>query len=203
MTCQKPICGPGGSPARTSATPESAWEFEGKDRDCSSTLCDWPLKYDPDTSSWRTSAPLLTGDYPRYSGRWPKAGMMRNGIVCPRSRLVLRIRGREYLLLPTPVSAERRSYQRDNGQKGKERLTLLGLARLHHYGILATPNAGDFKAGYSNAENRGQKSLPRDVVRLLGLISGKRGRLNPTKLGWMMGFPPEMRKSIRDCTETP
>jgi DNA (cytosine-5)-methyltransferase 1 len=52
-----------------------------------------------------------------------------------------------------------------------------------------TPNAGDYKAGMSNAPNRQQSSLPRSVGIAEGVSSGKRGGLNPTWVEWLMGFP--------------
>lgn len=159
--------------------------------------------FDPDLSSWRTSQISLFGESEPYLGKWPRSGLMRSGRVFRLAPLVRRISGTEFTFLPTPMSAERRSYQRDQGKRGKERLTLLGIARLHYYGILATPNAGDWKAGYSDTPTRRQKSLPRDVARLLGLISGKRGRLNPMKVGWMMGFPANWLSFLAEATETP
>jgi len=52
-----------------------------------------------------------------------------------------------------------------------------------------TPNAGDYKAGMSNAPGRQQHSLPRTVGIVEGVSSGKRGGLNPTWVEWLMGFP--------------
>jgi hypothetical protein len=61
-------------------------------------------KYDPDTSSWRTSQPLLTGDLERFSGTWPGSGMMRNGRVYRRASSVPRSADGGYSLLPTPTA---------------------------------------------------------------------------------------------------
>lgn len=52
-----------------------------------------------------------------------------------------------------------------------------------------TPNAGDYKAGMSNAPGRQQSSLPRSVGIAEGTSSGRRGGLNPTWVEWLMGFP--------------
>lgn len=52
-----------------------------------------------------------------------------------------------------------------------------------------TPNAGDFKAGMSNSQNRQQSSLPRTVGIVEGVSTGKRGGLNPTFPEWLMGWP--------------
>jgi hypothetical protein len=64
-----------------------------------------------------------------------------------------------------------------------------------------TPNAGDYKAGMSNAPNRQQSSLPRTVGIVEGVSSGRRGGLNPTWVEWLMGFPLQWT-ALRD-SETP
>jgi len=63
-----------------------------------------------------------------------------------------------------------------------------------------TPNAGDYKAGMSNAPGRQQSSLPRTVGIVEGVSSGRRGGLNPTWVEWLMGFP--MRWSELGGSET-
>ena len=68
--------------------------------------------------------------------------------------------------------------------------------------LLPTPNAGDYKAGFSDVETRSQSSLPRTVARALGLSSGRRGKLSPEKVGWMMGFPPRWLKPLVDAWGT-
>lgn len=242
--------------ARISAQPEEGTDWRESVPVCGITTAVLLATYDHATSLWRTlQLSLLPSESEEesslrppsveFSGTWPRSGMMRSGRAFRLAPLVPRISGTEFSFLPTPMSAERRSYQRDRGQKGSERLTLLGHARLHHFGILptpmatdikgspgvektiersrhpkrcgsagvrlpeaivrilATPNAGDWKAGYCDSETRRQQSLPRDVARLLGLIAGKRGRLNPEKTGWMMGFPEKWLKPVRDLLETP
>ena len=61
------------------------------DQDCSSSGCDWFARYDPATSSWKTSQPsLLERTLVPYSGPWPKRGTMRNGTCWGRGRSALR-----------------------------------------------------------------------------------------------------------------
>lgn len=64
-----------------------------------------------------------------------------------------------------------------------------------------TPNAGDHKAGMSNAAGRQQSSLPRTVGIVEGKCSGKRGGLNPVFVEWLMGFPDNWTEL--DASETP
>ena len=57
------------------------------------------------------------------------------------------------------------------------------------YGLLPTPNAKDYHAGFSNVETRQQSSLPRWVSKVLRIQSGRRGTAHPNFLCWLMGYP--------------
>ncbi len=59
----------------------------------SSSSCELPARWDPDTSSWRTCQPSLLGEWEMFSGRWPRSGMMRNGIASVLPTLAHRISG--------------------------------------------------------------------------------------------------------------
>ena len=67
--------------------------------------CSGPFAwYDRDTSLWRTWQRCLTGGWMKYLGRWPKAGMMRNGKSYLRTCLEPHTSDEECSLLPTPVT---------------------------------------------------------------------------------------------------
>jgi hypothetical protein len=119
---------------------------------------------------------------------------MLNGTAFQRAPLAPLIRGIASLLLPTPVADGDR--ETDYAQGGRS----LGADVRRR---LPTPNAGDFKAGFSDVETREQYSLPRMVGRALGLSSGRRGKLSPEKVGWMMGFPPNWLKCLVAAGGTP
>ena len=110
MTYHKQTCGQEDSPAKTSAWPVNKSESTEAEAVYFSTGCDWPLKYDPDSCCWRTSAPLLTGDSPQYLGRWPRTGMMRNGIVSMQPSLVPPIDANGFSFLPTPQASDGHFY---------------------------------------------------------------------------------------------
>lgn len=82
---------------------------------------------------WRTfpgsSLFAAETDLGRYSETWPTSGMMRNGIAFRRPPLAPRTCVTDYLLLPTLRSREDGCYQRDRGQKGQERATLMGVLK--------------------------------------------------------------------------
>lgn len=190
-----------GSHAPTSALREKWRGSTESIADCGASISAPFARYSRDSSSWRTSQRCLGWEWEEFSGIWPRAGMMQSGNVYRLLPLVPRISGTGCLFLPTPRALEQGSYTLDRGDKTKRRLSLTGRARLHHF--LATPNAVDYKAGYCDLPHRQQKSLPRDVARALGLISGKRGRLNPEKTGWMMGFPAHWLRRVLGLSATP
>jgi len=108
MKYQTPNCGAEGSRAKTLAAPENRPESAGKEADCFLTLCDWPLKFDRDSFCWRTSKRCLFEGWAKYSGRWPSAGMMRNGTCSEQAALARHTDEKEYSLLPTPKASDYR-----------------------------------------------------------------------------------------------
>jgi hypothetical protein len=77
--------------------------------------------------------------------------------------------------LPTPRASENCDYQRDRGQKGKERLTLSGVVKQ----LYPTPRAdGRDNAGGTNS---------RRTAKANGTYFGR--TLNPQFVEWLMGFP--------------
>lgn len=60
-------------------------------------------RFDPSTSSWKTSQRSLEGELIEFSGTWPASGMVRNGKLFLRPILGCRIVENESLLLPTPT----------------------------------------------------------------------------------------------------
>ena len=62
--------------------------------------------FDRGTSSWRTPQGCLVWASDTFSETWPPSGMMRNGIVYPRPRLVPRTSVTGYGLWPTPRGAD-------------------------------------------------------------------------------------------------
>ena len=92
-----------GSRARTSPTPGNGRALQGagvaSGRSFGERLC----HFDPATSSWRTWQLSISEGLVPFSGTWPRAGTMRNGIVCPQRPLVPRISANGFGLWPTPT----------------------------------------------------------------------------------------------------
>lgn len=81
-------------PARTSPLPESERDSAANEAASSSTSSAWLAKWDPDTSSWRTSqGSLLEARSIPFSGPLPRAGSMRSGRLYERPRLALPTEG--------------------------------------------------------------------------------------------------------------
>jgi len=80
------------------------------DRDCSLKQSGCFAWFDPDTQSLRTlqmSLPKMEGNtLSRFSGRFLRAGMMRNGKLYQRQAWVRRTYGRGSSLLPTPTARD-------------------------------------------------------------------------------------------------
>jgi len=55
--------------------------------DCGMKCSESFARYDRDTSSWRTSQLLLTGEWEPFSEGWPKAGIMLDGRCYRQPRL--------------------------------------------------------------------------------------------------------------------
>ena len=66
---------------KTSHAREGEKESTARDRDCSLRLSDSFARYDPSSSSWRTSQYCLDGDLAKFSESFPRSGLMRSGIV--------------------------------------------------------------------------------------------------------------------------
>jgi hypothetical protein len=85
---------------------------------------------------------------------------------------------------PTLRATERGSYQRDRGEKGKERLTLMGMMTLPTATVVmhkgSSAGALTRKNGKSRLNDRLDYAIEGD---------GTHGRLNPQWLDWYMGFP--------------
>ncbi len=65
--------------------------------------------YDLESSSWRTSQMLLTGDCLRFSGRWPQSGMVQSGVSYQLHNLVLPTSERDGFVLPTPTTNDHKN----------------------------------------------------------------------------------------------
>ncbi len=171
------------------------------------------LRYDPDSSSWRTYPDSSIEGWPTSSVIFPRAGTMRNGIACRQQPLALRTSENESSLWPTPISGDWKGQIRADGTAGmlsgkvaqgwepqkwptpKGSPEKFGRHRPNDRGDLQaavtrwpTPTSRDHKDGSAGS----CKNVP--VNNLLGraVHQGRTtgiGQLNPTWVEWLMGFP--------------
>jgi len=158
--------------------------------------------FDPESCSWRTWQRCLLGGWMPFSGRWPRSGMMRNGIAYRLPPLVPRISGTGCSLRPTPISGDWKGQIRADGTAGMLSGKVAQGWFPTPYGLSAnqgqgdgefgkairrwpTPISGDWK-GISQPEGRRpvcDDNLPSRIARETG------GQLNPTFVEHLMGFP--------------
>ena len=96
-----------GSPAKTSAQPESVQDSTATEAAYSSRPFAWLSYSDLDGFCWRTWQACLIEDWTRYSERWPRSGLMQNGTVYKLPTLARRISGTgcSFWRTPTPTEA--------------------------------------------------------------------------------------------------
>jgi hypothetical protein len=99
--------------AKTSAQQAKAQELMGSEAGCGEKWLASFVKYDPDTSSWKTHQCSLLGGLDEFSETWPQWGLMRDGECWEQRTLEQSIRGTEFGLLeqtwPTPTASQARS----------------------------------------------------------------------------------------------
>jgi hypothetical protein len=129
--CPAPIFSAAASPARTSATPESApgWRVSVAAYGASSPAL--LASYDPATCSWRTSQRSLDGDLAMFSETWPRSGLMRNGIAYRLPPLVPRISGTGYSWWHTPTAHDAHSISRSQDGWEKRKAFRQAIGRNH------------------------------------------------------------------------
>lgn len=190
---------------------------------CSTQPFAWFSNSGHESSSWRTWQRCLLEDWTLFSGRWPRSGMMRNGIAYRLPPLVRRISGTECSssdIFPTPYGLSANQGQGD-GEFGKA---------IRRSVKLPAPDANCLKAGNRGGGTGGGLQLSNTTAMrfptpraedsqcagghrgkddtLYGAIckpadkaTDTPGQLNPTWVEWLMGFP--LGWTDCDASETP
>jgi len=176
-----------GSPAKTSAPPAKAQVLGGGAADCGESMPALLAKYDRDTLSWRTSQHCFIEGLEKFSEIWPRSGMTRNGIAYQLPTLAHLTDATASGLWPTPTA---------NQQLAASIPALLNEAkRLHPKGqwSLGTQVAADHVYGHrmwptpDASPHKYRLQGDSQQSRSLNGIHG--GKLNPTWVEWLMGFP--------------
>ena len=130
--------------------------------------------YDPKSSSWRTSQRCLVEGWTEFSETWPRSGMMRNGTAYQLPPLVRLTDATGCGLWQTPVADD--AVNRKQGKvnsRGEPKLSA-------QVKMWPTPTAHNAKEG----------AFPAEYKRNTPTLSAEAGgKLNPTWVEWLMGFP--------------
>ena len=91
--------------AKTLAPQEKVQELTESGQECGEKWRASFVKYDPDSSLWRTHQCSLLGDLEQFSETWPQWGLMRDGECWEQRMLEQTIRGTESGLSPNGVDS--------------------------------------------------------------------------------------------------
>jgi hypothetical protein len=142
------------------------------------------VKYDLDSSLWRTHQCSLLGDLEPFSETWPRWGLMRSGECWEQQTLAHRTSETESGLWRTPDTGaggtsgllKEGKTHRENGQPIQIRL----VDQVNNPRLWPTPTAQDAKNnGAASQMVRNTKPLNAEVG----------GALNPMWVEWLMGWP--------------
>jgi len=182
---------------------ERSQVFGGK---CTESLA----SYDQESLSWKTCQLSLFGGLMTYSDRFPKSGIMQNGVLYQLVNLALPTCENAGFVLPTPTRVQMQSQEMreraisqakqgkplaerriKDGKKveGKRNFTIED-AVIYHM-MLPTPTCNDAKNNFSISQLNRVDNLNKAIFqgRAGKVIIGKDSRLNPPFVEEMMGFP--------------
>jgi hypothetical protein len=145
------------SPARTSAKQARAPGWLVSDRACSTNCSESFAWWDLAMSSWRTSQRSLVEGWTRFSDRWPRQGMTRNGLAYRRRLWAPATSVIGGGALPTPVAQTGQGGPKglDGGSAARRMLSDAGFPRSAGSPTpLPTPKAADGERGRDKARAR-------------------------------------------------
>jgi hypothetical protein len=157
---------PAGSHAKTfRALPAREQDSTGNDLDCGPKWQGSSAKYDQDSHSWRTAQCSLFGGLEKFSGIWPRWGMMHDGEFWALDTPAFLTTDSESGLLPTIMHNEAESFL---GGPLRSEETWADTSRLSHRLI-------GFWKGWRERESNARTRL--------------KIACHPTFAEWMMGWP--------------
>ena len=187
--------------AKISASQEGARESMVSALASGSSTPESLASFDPDTSSWRTSQSCLIEGWATFSERWPRSGMMRNGIAYRLSPLVPRISGTGFSSLDDhepELWATPTAHDADHGPRSEASARKRSSRCLQReVRMWPTPNATP-QSRNRTCKRHNEKSNHHDGLTLLDAVwiqeyelprTAGGGQLNPMWVEWLIGFP--------------
>lgn len=188
--------------ARTSAPQEKAPGSTASEAGFGEKWRELSVRYDPDTSSWRTHRCLWDEDLSACSLTLPKWGLMRDGVLLERMTLALPTAANDAGLWRTPtvgmLNADRAKDPEYTARKEAKGQTITLADQVKNPRMWPTPKAGQCGLSAKTTGRGVEKSthLTTQVALAEGLIGedGKvntqaAGQLNPNWVEWLMGWP--------------
>ena len=203
--------------AKTSVSPEPAMASTASGPASGERWQESFARWDPDSCTWRTPQRSLLEGFTEFSETWPASGSMSNGECSVRPTLERSTSASKSGFWPTPVTLDSGSrFNRSVSDGAKLRPTLGAMAR---YNLWPTPTVkgNHNRKGVSAKSGDGLATavsrLPTPTVAMrkgssIGALtrkdgrsrandrldyriegSGLAGRLNPTWVEWLMGWP--------------
>ena len=201
---------------RTLVPQEKAQELTENDQECGEKWLASFVKYDQDSSLWRTHQCSLLGDLDEFLETWPQWGLMRNGECWEQQTLEQTIKGTGFGLSPNGVdsfhtpnttgldggSNSRKALKKrqmlptptaTTAKQGALSMSGLGKPLLHMAALMwPTPAATDYKGSGKNGKTRDRLDYATErgttKSKTYGIPTGT-GQLNPTWVEWLMGWP--------------
>jgi hypothetical protein len=180
--------------AKTSQPLEKEQELTESGQACGEKWHASFVKYDHDTSSWKTHQCSLLGDLEPFLETWPQWGLMRDGECWEQRMLEQSIRGTEYGLSEkwaTPTTMDKLPPKSEQSLLREATVTRLGRSKpanlrdqVSNMQNWPTPNSRDWKDSQTSGN---RKSPGLGVMAHLGTNNG--GQLNPEWVEKLMGWP--------------
>jgi len=175
---------------KTSVPQEKAQELMENDQECGEKWHGSFVKYDPNTFLWKTHQCSLLGDLDEFLETWPQWGLMRDGECWEQRTLERLTKGTESGLsekFPTPITDD--ANHRTNPAQLRRQTIKLSVMAAHNK--WPTPVCQDSRHATTRhldpKSNHWKSNLGEVVMSLEKPNIG--GRLNPTWVEWLMGWP--------------
>ena len=164
--------------AKTFQPPEKAMDLMANDQECGSTWRGWLAKYDHDSCSWKTPQCSLLGEEPASLATLPRWGMTVGGLLWEQPMLEPITKGTGCGLWASPNA---RDWKDSGASQGNRKSPNLG-TQVHW----PTPRTAGMCGGTGSWELL-NKNTTKEEARQMG--AGNGGKLNPTWVEWLMGWP--------------
>ena len=159
--------------AKTFPLRDEISELKGRAQDSGARCSESFARFDRDTCSWKTRQCSLLAGSEEFSETWPRAGSMRSGWCSARMTSELRTEGNESGFWATPTCND----AKNNGSLSQLKRNSMPL---NLQVMWPTPLASDWK-GPNRSSRRSASGH--------GLAVAAGGKLNPTWVEWLMGWP--------------